>query len=56
MNIISMIDNNNHVIIWKTSTLKTQKGEKRTIKIATIKEHSEYNTVKQTIVKNVKFA
>ena len=55
MNIISMIDQNNNVLIWKTSTKKVEKGDKKTIKIATIKEHKEYKTVKQTVIKNVKF-
>jgi hypothetical protein len=53
--VISMIDDNNNVIVWKTSSPVGEKGEKRTIKTAIIKDHDEYKGIKQTVVKNLKF-
>lgn len=55
--IISMVDSNNNVIVWKTASLPDNlvKGNKYTIKTAIIKDHNEYKGIKQTIVKNLKF-
>lgn len=53
--IVSMIDDDDNVIIWKTSSPVGEKDERRTIKTAIIKDHKEYNGIKQTIVKNLKF-
>lgn len=53
--IISMIDNSDNVIVWKTSSPVGEKGEKYIIKTAIIKEHADYKSIKQTVVKNLKF-
>lgn len=53
--IISMIDDNDNVIVWKTSSPTGEKGEKRVIKTAIIKEHTDYKGINQTMVKNLKF-
>ena len=55
MYIISMIDASDNVIVWKTGAPDGLKGEKRVIKTAIIKEHSTYQNINQTIVKNLKF-
>jgi len=56
MHIVSMIDKNDNIIVWKSGSIgKIEKGQNKTIKTAIVKEHSEYKEVKQTIVKNVKF-
>lgn len=53
--IVSMIDSENNVIVWITSSPQGDKGDKKTIKTAIIKDYKTYRDVKQTIVKNLKF-
>jgi hypothetical protein len=55
MFVISMISEQNEVIVWKTSSPIGEKGDKKMIKTAIIKGHTEYKDIKQTIVKNLKF-
>lgn len=57
MYIALMIDNNQNIIVWKSGSMKDniETGMKKIIKTAIIKEHTEYNGRKQTIIKNVKF-
>jgi hypothetical protein len=53
--IVSMIDSDNNVIVWMTSSPQGDKGDKKVIKTAIIKDHKTFKDIKQTIVKNLKF-
>lgn len=54
MGIYTFEDDEHHVFVWKTTSgMNIQKGDKATIK-ATVKEHSEYKNVKQTVITRCK--
>lgn len=52
-NIVTMRDNEGNILIWKTQSNSLSKGDKVKIK-AIVKEFSEYEYKKQTILKNVR--
>lgn len=55
MLIIEFIDENGNVYIWKTQSFDESKFEKENLVIsATIKEHSVYNDIKQTVLTRCK--
>lgn len=55
MLIIEFVDENGNVYIWKTQSFNASKFEKENLVIsATIKEHSIYNDIKQTVVTRCK--
>jgi len=51
--IITMRDKDGHAIVSKSPSFHAEKGEEFTIKAA-IKDHSEFNDEKQTIVNRIK--
>ena len=55
--LIKMLDDNDNIIVWWASTPSFEFNEGDTVTIkATVKEHREYNGIKQTIVNRVKEA
>jgi hypothetical protein len=55
VNIYQFLDDENHMFIWKTTSVTSElyKNEKYKVK-GTIKEHNEYNGVKQTVITRCK--
>ncbi|MFQ9249245.1 MAG: hypothetical protein ACLR3R_18510 [Clostridium paraputrificum] len=52
-NIVTMRDNDGNILVWKTQSDSLNKGDKVRIK-AIVKEFSDYEYKKQTILKNVR--
>ena len=53
INIYTFVDTKGNYLVWRTSATHLKKGERVSLR-GTIKEHSEYNHIKETVLTRCK--